>query len=58
MHAKDRFSGLGERKGKYFLEDKTTYAMYNNNQNLLNSRQSNGRMVEHGRNGFHPIIYG
>ena len=51
-------SGLGERKGNYFLENSTTYALYNNDNRLPQAYQAHGRKIEHGRNGFHSIIYG
>ena len=51
-------SGLGERKGSFFLENGTTYALYNNDNRLALSNQSHGRRIVHGRNGFHSVIYG
>jgi hypothetical protein len=54
----DMMSGLGERKGSYFLENGTTYALYTNDNGLTDSYQAHGRKIVHGRNGFHNIIYG
>lgn len=51
-------SGLGERKGTFFLENGTTYALYNNDNRLASSYQAHGRKIVHGRNGFHSVIYG
>ena len=53
----DRFHGLGERKGPFFLQDATTYALFNNDNNVLSSHPAGNRVVEYGRNGFHPVIY-
>jgi hypothetical protein len=52
----DRFFGVGERKGEFFLQDRHTYSLYNNRENAEKSFQV-GRVVEYGRNGFFPIIY-
>ena len=30
----DRFFGIGERKGEFYLQDNYQYSMYNNNHNL------------------------
>lgn len=51
------FFGLGERKGEFFLNNRTTYALYNNDNNIIDSHHVDNRVIQHGRNGFHPIIY-
>lgn len=50
-------SGLGERKGNFFLENGTTYAFYNNDNNLQDAYQAHSRRIVHGRSGYHSIIY-
>ena len=50
-------SGLGERKGSFFLENGTTYAFYNNDNNVEDSYQAHGRRIVHGRNGYHNAIF-
>ncbi|CDW91804.1 maltase-intestinal-like [Stylonychia lemnae] len=51
------FYGIGERNGQFFLQDKYTYALFNNDNNIPNNYQSNGRVYEYGKNGHLPIIY-
>lgn len=51
------FFGLGERKGEFFLNNRTTYALYNNDNNIIDAHHVDNRVIQHGRNGFHPIIY-
>ncbi len=53
----DRFFGLGERKGRFFLENGTTYAFYNNDNNVPDQTTSEGKVISYGRNGFHPVIF-
>jgi hypothetical protein len=50
-------SGLGERKGSFFLENSTTYAFYNNDNNVGDSYQAHSRKIVHGRNGMHNGIF-
>ena len=50
-------SGLGERKGSFFLESGTTYAFYNNDNNVEDSYLAHARRVVHGRNGLHNAIF-
>jgi hypothetical protein len=38
-HEYNRFFGIGERKGTFFLQNHTTYALYNNDNNALPSYQ-------------------
>lgn len=52
-----RFFGMGERQGEFFLQNGTTYAFYNNDNNVADQKTSEGKVVSYGKNGFHPIIY-
>eukprot|EP00347_Sterkiella_histriomuscorum_P006383 403352970 len=53
----ERFYGLGERKGDFYLKDKYTYALFSNNNNVPSSYQALGRVIEYGKNGHFPIFY-
>ena len=52
-----KFFGIGERKGEFFLQDNYQYSMYTNNHNLKDIVQTNGRTVQFCKNGFFPIIF-
>lgn len=53
----DRFFGIGERKGNFFLDDGYQYSLYANANNLNDIKQGNGRTVQFGKSGFFPIVY-
>lgn len=52
----ERFFGLQERKGNFFLQDNYMYSLYNNDNNVPDLKQANGRVVQHGKNGNFPVV--
>ena len=54
----DMFAGLGERKGDFFLQNSTTYALYTNDNGVQDSIQTHNRRIVYSRNGAHSVIYG
>jgi hypothetical protein len=61
LENQNKFFGLGERKGDFFLLENSTYSLYNNDNDLQDAYFVNGnrkRRVFYGRNGFYPVLYG
>lgn len=53
----DKFFGIGERKGEFFLQDGYQYSLYTNNHNLDDMWQGPSRTIQFCKNGFFPLIF-
>jgi hypothetical protein len=53
----ERFFGIGERKGNFWLDDNYQYSMFTNNHDLSDMVQADGKTIQFSKNGFFPIIY-
>jgi hypothetical protein len=53
----ERFFGIGERKGNFWLDDNYQYSLFTNNHDLSDIVQAGGKTVQFSKNGFFPIIY-
>jgi hypothetical protein len=52
----NRFFGIGERLGNFWLQDNYQYSMFTNNHDLKDMVQSS-KTIQFCKNGFFPIIY-
>lgn len=52
----NKFFGIGEREGNFFLQDNYQYTMHTNNLDLEDIIQGS-RTIQYCKNGFYPLIF-